>query len=100
MPLLGAFKRHHPGLQISLSLGNSRVLMEDLLARRVDVVVIPDIERDPRLHAVPLRHDRLVAIVPQGHAFGSRREVAEVLHDAEQESDETKPEADAIGATA
>lgn len=75
VPLLGEFKRRHPGLQISLSLGNSRMLMEDLLARRVDVVVVPDIERDPRLHAVALRQDRLVAIVPHGHAFGSRREI-------------------------
>ena len=75
VPLLGAFKRRYPGIQISMSFGNSQVLLDALLSRQVDVVVVPEIGADARLHALPLKRDRIVAILPRGHAWVGRREL-------------------------
>ncbi len=73
VPQLGAFKRLHPGIQIAVSLGNSEALLEDLLARRVDVAIVPDLAPDPRLHAVVLHDDRIVALLQRGHRWARRR---------------------------
>ncbi len=87
VPLLGAFKRLHPGIQISVSLGNSEALLEDLRARRADIAIVPDLEPDSRLHAVVLHDDRIVAVVPRGHRWARRRsvdlvELAEVVDES------------------
>jgi len=83
VPLLGAFKRLHPGIQISVSLGNSEALLEDLVARRADVAIVPGLEADPRWHSVALHGDRIVAVVPRGHRWARRRvlEPREVVED-------------------
>ena len=75
IPLLGAFKRRHPGIQLSVQLGNSEVLLASLFDRRCDVVVLPDIGDDPRLHALPFRRDRLIAFVDGGHPWSTRRSI-------------------------
>jgi len=76
MPLLAAFARRHPGIELSLAFGNSEEVLAALLARQADLVVLPDIERDRRLHARPLERGRLVLLVSRAHAWGRRRSVA------------------------
>lgn len=74
IPLVAGFQRRYPGIRISMSFGNSEAVLEELLARRSDVAVLPDIAvDDARLHAVPLRRDRLVVFVERGHPWGTRR---------------------------
>lgn len=48
--------------RLSLSLGNSGAILAELLERRCDVVVIPDLARDKRLHFAALRDDRLAVL--------------------------------------
>ncbi len=73
MPLLAAFSRRHPGVRLSISFGNSGKVLEDLFARRSEIAVLADLPEDPRIHALPLRKDRLVAFVERGHAWARRR---------------------------
>lgn len=75
MPLLAAFSRRHPGIELSLDFGNSERVLAALLDRRADVIVLPDIERDRRLHALPLERGRLVLLVQRAHPWGRRRSV-------------------------
>lgn len=75
IPALAAFSRRFPRIKLEVSLGNSQAILDQLLDRRLDVAVIPDLPRDRRLHAVPLRDDRLVALVPLKHDWGRRRRV-------------------------
>ena len=75
IPLLGSFKRRHPGIQLSLQFGNSEVVLRSLFERRCDVVVLPDIGADRRLHALPIRRDRLIAFVEGGHPWSTRRSI-------------------------
>ncbi|MGQ0676833.1 MAG: LysR substrate-binding domain-containing protein [Rhodospirillales bacterium] len=72
VPALAVFARRFPRMRLSLSLGNSRDILAQLLERRCDVAVIPDLPRDRRLHAVALRRDRLVALVPRRHPWARR----------------------------
>lgn len=77
VPLAARFQRRYPGIRLSMSFGNSEAVLEDLLARRSDVAVLPDIAvEDARLHAVPLRRDRLVVFVERGHPWATRRSLS------------------------
>ncbi len=73
IPLLARFNRRHPGIRLSMSFGNSERVLQELLDRRCDIAVLPDIEDDARIHAVPFRRDRLVIFVPRGHSWAGRR---------------------------
>ena len=73
IPLLATFQRRHPGIRLSMSFGNSERVLQELLDRRSDIAVLPDIRADARLHALPFRSDRLVVFVARGHAWAVRR---------------------------
>jgi len=74
VPLVARFQRRYPGIRLSMSFGNSEEVLAELLARRCDVAVLPDIAaEDARLHAVPLRRDRLLVFVERGHPWATRR---------------------------
>lgn len=73
IPMLAAFNRRYPGIELSLAFGNREQVLDDLLRRRCDVAVVPDLEPDARIHAVPFRRDRLVAFVERGHPWAARR---------------------------
>ncbi len=75
IPLLGSFKRRHPGIRLALQFGNSEVVLRSLFERRCDVVVLPDIGADRRLHALAFRRDRLIAFVEGGHPWSTRRSI-------------------------
>lgn len=75
VPLLGSFKRRHPGIQLSLQFGNSEVVLRSLFDRQCDVIMLPDIGDDSRLHALPFRRDRLIAFVEAGHPWSTRRSI-------------------------
>lgn len=76
IPALAAFARRFPRMRLSLSLGNSRDILAQLLDRRCDVAVIPDLPRDRRLYTAALRDDRLVALVPRRHNLARQGYVA------------------------
>ena len=76
IPLLGNFKRRHPGIQLVLQFGNSEVVLRSLFERRCDLVMLPDIGADERLYAVPFRRDRLIAFVEGGHPWSTRRSIS------------------------
>ena len=75
IPLLAAFNRRHPGIQLSLSFGNSERVLQDLFERRSEVAVLADLKADRRLYALPFRQDRLVVFVARGHAWTGRRSI-------------------------
>lgn len=76
IPLLGGFTRRYPGIKLSLSFGNSQEVLEALLDRRSDVAVLADLRPEDRIHALPIRRDRLVLFVERGHPWADRRSVS------------------------
>jgi aminoethylphosphonate catabolism LysR family transcriptional regulator len=73
VPLLAAFRAAHPGMTLSLSLGNSAEVLDDLLDGRTDVAALSDRVGDPRLFAVPAARSRQVVVVAASHPWASRR---------------------------
>src|SRR5260221_11428190 len=72
---LAAFGRRYPGVRLSLVTGNSDTLLRGLIEHRTDVAVIANVAGDARLHALPLRSDRLVAFVDRRHPWARRRHI-------------------------
>lgn len=73
LPALGAFTARYPKLRLSLTVGNSESLLRDLHDHRIDVAVVANLAPDPRLHALPVREDRLVLFVRKTHPWARRR---------------------------
>jgi aminoethylphosphonate catabolism LysR family transcriptional regulator len=79
MPVLAAFRRAHPGVLLSLSLGNSSEVVRDLLDGRTDVAAFSDRVEDKRLFAVAAAKSRQVVVVAKTHPWAGR----ETIHLAE-----------------
>jgi aminoethylphosphonate catabolism LysR family transcriptional regulator len=82
IPILAAFSRRYPGLEVSLAMGNADKVLSSLRNYQIDVAVLAKVDDDPRMFSVPYRRSRLVLFVPRGHPWAKRssirlREIAE-----------------------
>jgi LysR family transcriptional regulator, low CO2-responsive transcriptional regulator len=69
---LGAFKKSHPGLQVSLDISGRNTMQDRVLKGKVDVAILSPPVDDADLVAEPFMDDELVMVVPAGHPLGSR----------------------------
>ncbi len=69
---LGAFKKLHPDLQISLEIGNRGTVQERVLRNELDLAVVGPPLKDPDLEAVKFMSDELVVVAPAGHPLARR----------------------------
>jgi aminoethylphosphonate catabolism LysR family transcriptional regulator len=83
VPVIAEFNRRHPGLTVSIAIGNSDQVLDDLLDHSTDVAMLANIEGDPRLHIQPFHKDRLVLFVERNHRWARRKRVrlAEVVRE-------------------
>lgn len=75
IPLLAAFGRRYPGVQRSISFGNTERLLKELRDHRSDAAVVPEVPHDAALLSIPFKRDRLVAFVDRNHAWSRRRSI-------------------------
>lgn len=75
LDLLQRFARRHPQVELSLAAGNSRQMIDALLAYQVDLATSSHLEDDARLHRVDLGRDPLVLLLPRGHPLAVRQQV-------------------------
>ena len=75
MGMFAWFRERYPGVELSVTLGNTAFVRQQLLERRVDVGILPGIEADPSLDGVLLWRHSPVLIVPHGHPWARRRSV-------------------------
>ena len=73
--MLAAFNARYPGIYVSVTVGNSRDTLRDLLDYRTDVAVLAHVDPDARLVAIPYRQHRVVVMCPIDHEFASRRSI-------------------------
>jgi LysR family transcriptional regulator for metE and metH len=71
-PLLAAFRRKHPAVEVSLALECTVRPMEALLEGRLDVAIVTDGISSPHVYSRPLFEDEHAAIVAPDHAFASQ----------------------------
>jgi DNA-binding transcriptional LysR family regulator len=70
---LGAFKKLHPGLIISLEIGTRARVQEQVLRNELDLAVVGPASKDPELSIIPFISDELVVVAPAGHPLATRR---------------------------
>jgi DNA-binding transcriptional LysR family regulator len=70
---LGAFKKLHPGLVISLEIGTRARVTEQVLNNELDLAVVGPASKDPELAIIPFLSDELVVVAPAGHALAGKR---------------------------
>ena len=69
---LGAFKKLHPGLVISLEIGTRARVQEQVLRNELDLAVVGPALKDPELAIISFLSDELVVVAPAGHALAGK----------------------------
>lgn len=72
---LGAYKRVHPNLALSLEIGSREMLQERLKRGVLDLAVLSLPIADPNLESTPFMDDELVLVVPAGHPVAGRADL-------------------------
>jgi aminoethylphosphonate catabolism LysR family transcriptional regulator len=73
MPMIREFHTRHPGVQIAMSTGDSREIVERILDYRGDVGVLVHAVDDPRILCLPHRRQPLVIFCAAGHPLAARK---------------------------
>ena len=73
--ILAKFNRIHPGINLTVKLGNSMEMVDLLMNYSVDVAVLAHIEDNPAIHARPFSRHPVVVFVDSSHPFASRRKI-------------------------
>lgn len=76
MGLLNRFLNRYPGVRLSVAMGNTEFVRQQLLERRADVAILPRVKGHPQIHAQPLWHHKAVLIVAATHPWAGRRSIA------------------------
>src|SRR5256712_7989972 len=70
---LGAFKKLHPGIVISLEIGTRARVQEQVLRNELDLAIVGPALKDPDLAILPFLGDELVVVAPPGHKLAGKR---------------------------
>ena len=70
---LGAFKKLHPSLDVSLEIGGRGPIQEKVLRNELDLAVVGPALKDRDLVVTPFIQDELVVIAPRDHPLAARR---------------------------
>ncbi|HJQ38867.1 MAG TPA: LysR family transcriptional regulator [Thermoanaerobaculia bacterium] len=71
-PLLTPFHRRFPRVDVEIVPEASRNATDALLERRIDLALVHELRRDPRLQFAPVFEDEIVVVVPKGHALAKK----------------------------
>ena len=72
-PLVDAFRRKHPSVDVSIAVEYTMRPLEALLEGRLDLAIVTQYVHNPQLHVRPLFEDEHAAIVAPDHRFALRR---------------------------
>jgi aminoethylphosphonate catabolism LysR family transcriptional regulator len=73
--LLSAFHQRYPGLETTLSFGNSRRLQDDIFGHHIDIAVFSRVEQRAEFHTLAYDQSRLIAIVGKAHPWSRRKSI-------------------------
>lgn len=75
-PLLGAYRRRYPGIELFLDIGNTQQIAEHLLEHRLDVAYVEGPVELAGLELAPWHEDELVVIAAPDHPLAWRPQIA------------------------
>jgi DNA-binding transcriptional LysR family regulator len=73
---LGRFRHAHPGVEVTLEIGDTRQVLQRLTEGAFDLAVVGEAAYGASLVVRPYREDRLVLIVPPGHPLARQERLA------------------------
>ncbi|HJU22278.1 MAG TPA: LysR substrate-binding domain-containing protein, partial [Casimicrobiaceae bacterium] len=73
--MLARFHARFPGIRVSVSLGNSRAMLDALVDYRTDVAVVVQLTHDARFHSIACGRDPIVMVVNRRHRFARRKSI-------------------------
>lgn len=73
MPMVREFRRVHPGVHVTMQMGDSREIVETVLDYRGDVGVLVHAVEDPRIHCMPYRRQPLVIFCHRDDPLAARQ---------------------------
>ena len=71
-PLLKPFHRRYPRVDVEIVPDVTRRTIEALHARKIDMALIHEVKRDPRLRTVPVFEDEIVVVVHRDHPLAKK----------------------------
>ncbi|MCX5541371.1 LysR family transcriptional regulator substrate-binding protein [Paraburkholderia sp. CNPSo 3076] len=76
LQVVAAFRAQYPEIEISVSFGSQREVWDDLLAYRVDAVVIGNARSDARVASIPVARQDMRVLVPERHPLAAAKSVS------------------------
>lgn len=70
-PMLARFKENHPGIDLSVTLGNSMEMVDHLVNYSVDVAVLAHVAENPAIYAIPFSRHPVVVFANKSHPFAA-----------------------------
>lgn len=70
--ILGLYRKKHPGVELSLEIGNTQVVQQKVLDNAVDIALTEGFVEHKDLEGTVASRDELVAIVATDHPFAAR----------------------------
>jgi aminoethylphosphonate catabolism LysR family transcriptional regulator len=74
--MLAAFNQRFPGIVVSVSIGNSQVVLDLLVDYRIDVAIVAQVVCEARFHSIDCGRDPIVLVVHRRHRFARRKSIA------------------------
>ncbi len=74
--LIDRFKRTYPGVKVSLSVGNSQIILAGILDFTLHAGLIAGLPDDPQLISRPLIRDRMLVVLPPDHRLARKSVVS------------------------
>lgn len=72
MRILKLFREQYPDIAVSVDLGNTREVIDNLHNLKTDVAIVSEVECGPELEVISLRRQRVIALVPADHALATK----------------------------
>lgn len=67
--LLGKFKREYPSISVTLRIGDTEEIIDELLTSKIELGIIGAKISHARLHYTSFVEDELIVVVPRGHRW-------------------------------
>lgn len=74
-PMLHAFRHAHPGVRITMAVGDSQQIVQSVLDYEADVGILVHDATDPHLLSLPYRRQPLVFFVAVGHPLAAKSDL-------------------------
>lgn len=73
--MLAKFNQKHPGINLTVKLGNSMEMVDLLMSYSVDIAVLAHTEDNPAIYARPFSRHPVIVFVNTSHPFAKRKHI-------------------------